>query len=249
MVTRYRAWLDNQGLHDIDPNIVIMDIQESSPMMDVTTAKRGGDGLHVLKRTRQYLTVAVRFCVYEYDVERRKSAVQKVCAWAAKGGRLTINDRPEQYLQVVTEQLPAVNSALRWQGEMSIIFTAYGVPYWQDEYPEQATGSGQSGSVVITPKGDKPEIPLECKITSTGGTLTRVKIAANGREIAFEGLQLGNGESISIAYEDGLQRLPVRYRTAESADEILLYSGRENEVTFEADSAVSVTIKARGAWM
>ena len=143
MTTRYRVWLDGQGLQDLDPCIIVSDIQELSPDMDVQTVSRvHGDGMRVIKRKRRTLTVAVRFYIDEYDTVRRKAIMQKVVGWACRGGRLSINDRPDQYLQVETDPLPALTSAQQWLGEQIMTFTAYGAPYWQEVHPVTASDSG-----------------------------------------------------------------------------------------------------------
>lgn len=251
MITRYRAWLNGQGLQDIDPTVIITDIQESIPDMKLETASRAhGDGLRVLRNTRRSLSVALRFAIYEYDVERRKAILQKVITWARKGGVLTINDRPGQQLSVVVEQLPVMSSALKWQAEMLIMLTAYETPFWQESIPARVSAYGENGSVQLYPAGNHESCVLEAKITNTGAdTLNTLTIAANGREMAFSGLGIAPGETFTMAVEGGLLALPVANRTPESADEILLHCGEYNTITYTADQSVSAVFSARGAWL
>ena len=42
MITRYNAWIDGVGLQDIDPEIYIMDIEESAPAVEVIAVGRAG---------------------------------------------------------------------------------------------------------------------------------------------------------------------------------------------------------------
>lgn len=250
MITRYRVWLDGQGLQDLDPRIIVSDIQELSPDMDVQTVSRAiGDGMRVLKRRRRTLTVAVRFYIDEYDTARRKAIMQKVVGWACKGGKLSISDRPDQYLQVETDLLPALTSAQQWLGEQIVSFVAYGMPYWQEVHPVTASASGKTGKVYLSPPGDRDTV-LEATITNRGGgVLTDVQIALNGAEIRLSGLSVAVGDKVSIAMQDGLLTLPVAFRTAESSDELTVMAGKRNEVSFTADQDVQAVFSARGAWM
>lgn len=250
MTTRYRVWLDGQGLQDIDPCVIVSDIQELSPDMDVQTVSRvHGDGMRVIKRRRRMLTVAVRFYIDEYDTVRRKAIMQKVVGWACRGGRLSINDRPDQYLQVESDLLPALTSAQQWLGEQIMTFTAYGAPYWQEVHPVTASASGKSGTVYLSPTGDRDTV-LECTLTNRGGgVLTDVRIALNGAEIRLSGLSVAVGGQVSMSMQDGLLTLPMAFRTAESADELVVLAGKRNEVTFETDQDVQAVFSARGAWM
>ena len=44
MVTRYRAWMGEEALEDLDPSIIIIDISEDAPQEAVTTEARPGGG-------------------------------------------------------------------------------------------------------------------------------------------------------------------------------------------------------------
>ena len=250
MVTRYRAWLDGQGLQDIDPCIIVSDIQELGAVMDVKTAMRAhGDGMRVLRSTRRSLTVALRFYIEEYDTMRRKSVLQKVVSWAARGGRLTINDRPDQYLDVEADTLPVITSAQQWLGEITMTFIARDVPYWQEEWPDSVGASGTSGTARLFVVGDK-EVPLEAVITNaSNATLNTLSIALNGGEIRFFGLSVAPNDKVVMRMAGGLLELPVGCRTAESDDVLTVMPGESNVITWQADQKVQVTFSARGAWM
>lgn len=56
MVTRYSAWLNGVGLQDLDEKIVIFDISESSPNLEMNTLRNGAfDGQRVLRQYRSSL--------------------------------------------------------------------------------------------------------------------------------------------------------------------------------------------------
>ena len=255
MITRYRAWMDGEGLHDVDPAVIITDIRESKPEENIVTAGNGyRDGQRVLYRHREALSVTIRFMIREYDVARRKGILSRVLAWAHDGW-LQINDRPEQRLRVVCEDMPAITSALKWTEELSVVFTAYAVPYWQETHAVSVSGSGQSGTVHLAPLGDMP-CCLEANISNTGsGTLNILTLTAGNRSFAFSGLGLASGKTLTIRYAEdtGLLRMEIEWesvmnkRTAASADDLLLYPG-SNTITFTADQQISGIFKARGLW-
>lgn len=254
-VTRYACAIDGHGLQDIDPTIYITDIQETAPKVKATTVNSAlYDGLYLTRMQRQSLAVTVSFEVHEYDVARRKSVAEMACEWA-RNGWLTINDRPGQRLWVVCDRLPVVTSALKWTDTLTIGFTAYALPFWQEAYPATAIFSGTSGSISIAPAGTR-DCYLEAEITATGGTVNTLTLAVNGRTFAFSGLGLTKGQTLSIAYDDEHHLQSMRIgnasalskRTAASADDLLLEPRKPNAVTITANTAVKATIKARGLW-
>ena len=251
MVTRYRVWLDGQGLQDIDPSIIVADIQEFAPVMMVEAMDRaGGDGMHVLRRSRASLTIAVRFYVSEYDTARRKAVLQKICRWAMAGGCLSVSDRPEQYLQVDVDTLPAMTSTQQWLGELLVTFIARGIPYWQAEHPDSVSARGTSGEATLMVVSDK-DVALEAVMTNQGtGVLNAVTLTANGQSIRFEGLGIAPGGTLRMEMDSlGILRLPVSCRTADSADVLMMAASEDNLIGFEADQEVHAVFRARGAWI
>ena len=253
--TRYMCAIDGQGLQDIDPTIFITDIQETAPKIRAQTASNAlYDGLRLTRMQRQSIAVSVTFAVREYDTARRKAVAQKACEWA-RDGWLTISDRPGQRLWVICDKLPVITSSLKWTDTLTIGFTAYALPYWQEAHPATAVYTGANGSAVVTPSGNR-DCYLEAEIIASGGTVDTLTIAANGRRYMFEGLGLANGQTLSIGYSDAdhLQYMRIgdasvlSKRTASSDDDLLLHPRRQNTVTISANAAVRATIKARGVW-
>lgn len=254
-LTRYMCAIDSIGLQDIDPTIFITDIQETTPKIRTETVRNAFyDGLRLMRVNRQSLSVSVTFCVREYDTDRRKAIAEKACDWA-KDGWLTINDRPGQRLWVVCDKLPVITSALKWTDALTIGFTAYAMPFWQETYPASATYTGKNGSVNIIPSGNL-DCYLEAEIVATGGTVNTLTITVNDRTFSFSGLGLPKNQTLSIGYdaENHLQFMRVggtsvlSKRSAVSADDLLLHPKRANAISLTADTEVRATFKARGLW-
>lgn len=257
MRTRYDVYMDGLPLDAIDPAIYVTDVQETPVSYDATTMQRAkGDGLRVLRRLRDSLQVRVAFMVRETDVGRRRDIVQRVSAWAMDGKYLALGDRPGQRLRVLFETLPSITSALKWTQELSMTFTAYAMPYWEADTPTRASFAGKSGTAAIRQAGTAPCF-LEADIQrTTSSTLTSLSLTADGQTMAFEGLSVGAGKTMKIYYDDKwILRAEVdgasvlRYRTADSADDLMIRPGRSTNVTIAADHSVSVTLKARGLWL
>lgn len=253
--TRYACAMDGQGLQDIDPSVYITDIQEAEPRIRADTLGSAlRDGQRLTRLHRESLAVSVTFEVHERDAARRKAVAQRACEWA-RDGWLTISDRPGQRLWVVCDRLPVVTSALRWTDRLTVGFTAYALPYWQEAHPVSASFTGARGTAYIAPAGTR-DCCLEAEITAQSGTVDLLTIAVNGRRFAFEGLGLARGQTLVIGYDDEHHRQFMRVgdrsalgkRTAASADDLILHPRMQNAVTIEADAPVRATLKGRGLW-
>jgi hypothetical protein len=243
MMTRYSAWLDGLPLHEIDPTIYILDIQEDPAQMDVSTAaKAGGFGRFVVARQRQTLSVTISFAIREYDVTRRKAIMQKVIAWAKGGKYLAINDRPGQRLHVEVDELPTIQSSLRWTQLLCITFMAYAFPFGVNEYPDTLTTSGVASMMVM---GDADSAPVDVSITPSGSTVT---VRADQTTITLTDLS----GAVEITHgDDGLLRIVsggesiLSNRTPESSDDLTATPGRVNDFSIEGGTA---TFRVRGVW-
>ena len=250
MRTRYEVFLDGTPLSAVDPAIHVTDVEECAPEEALRTAARlGGSGMQLLSRRRESLSVRVSFMIREYDPARRKAVLGEVLAWAA-GACLTLEDRPGQRLRVVCTTPPALQSALRWTDELQMVFTAYAFPFWESEAPVTARATGGSGSVLLRPAGTAESCVLQARLVNRGsGALTCATISAGGQRMAFEGMQIAPGESLTMLLRGGLLTLPVAFRTPDSADEIRLPQRQSSTVTFTADQSVEAEFFVRGVWL
>ena len=145
---------------------------------------------------------------------------------------------------------PALQSALRWTDTLQLVFTAYAFPFWESEAPTVARASGSSGSVLLLPAGTAESCVLQARLVNRGSNpLTCAAIAAGGQRIAFEGMEIVPGGSLSMLLEGGLLMLPAAHRTPDSADEIRLPQRSASTVTFSADQRVEAEFLVRGVWL
>lgn len=249
MTTRYEAWVNGVALSSIAPEIIIDDIQEQQPKSDVESfAIAFWNGTRVMSETRPSLSVTIRFMVRAYNPARRQEIVNDIVKWAKSGKQLEVSSREGLFLDCVVSTLPYVKSALKWLEQITITFTAYNVPYWQEKEPVTAEVMGLSGSAIITPNGTE-ECNLAFTVRNMGADrLNTLTVSVNGREIAFNNLQIVPSQSFSVQYVDGLLMLPVSKRTPDSNDNLILHPSTENVITFTADQSAKITFSARGLY-
>ncbi|MGN1369639.1 MAG: hypothetical protein ACI4WX_12285 [Aristaeellaceae bacterium] len=252
MKTRYSVWMDGISLHDIDPSIYILDIQEQTPKLEAHTASKGmGDGMRLLRIQRQSLSVGIRFAIRERDTERRRDICSRVIAWA-RDGYLTTSDRPGQRLRVACTRFPTAESALKWTATLEMLFTAYDMPWWEAETPSSATYSGAHGNVVLNVDGYAESL-LEASVTAEG-EVSSMTIHANGGTFTFADLGLAAGDEMTISHDErGILSIMkgdtsmLGKRTAASADELTVNPGG-NTIYFTADASCTAVFSARGRY-
>lgn len=258
MRTRYEAWLDKKSLSAIDPAIYIRDIAYEAPRF-MTTANDvpGRNGQRVTNRHAQTSSVVISFEIHEQDVARRHEIMMRVQAWAAKGGKLTTNDRRGQQLRVMCEELPAISSALKWTQALKVTFTAYEQPFWEDEHPRTVVLEGMNASKSLYAPGNGAQTRVEVQVENkSSGTIDALTLKAGGTTFDFEGIGLASGATLIIDYDEmGLLRIRVgeeskiHCRTAASDDELLIETGAHSEVIAVASGTVKAMFKARGLYL
>ena len=257
MRTRYRVWLDGQALDEISDRILVIDVEEAAPDMQIDAAacaSQVGSRLLACRRLRMQVRVLIE--VHEADIARRSEIINRVAAWC-QGKELTVNNRPGQRLLVRCTQQPSV-SALQWTERLPLVFTAYEQPYWEDAVPTEARFAGQTGEVSLALPGTA-ETMLCVSIENTSGKLcSRLDIWHDQACLRFEGLALAPGErlliegntpvdlKLQIEGEAGLRSV-YHKRQPQSADALMLSPG-VNRLTVTADTALKWTLRARGRY-
>ena len=119
MVTRYRAWMGEEALEDIDPSIIIIDISEDAPKEAVTTEARPGGGMYLTGQLRQSITVTIAVEIHEANTIHRQLVLGKIMRWGSGGQYLRTSYRPEQRLYIDSIEAASV-SALKWTDTLEI---------------------------------------------------------------------------------------------------------------------------------
>ena len=175
------------------------------------------------------------------------------------GCRLTLHEDGKRVLRVVCTQYPTM-STLNWLETLSLVFTAFSCPYWEDaaETSFLMPNTSDAPSKLLAVPGDAPETPLNLLIRNIGDTaITTLTISAAGK-ISFQGLTLAPGAAIRIHHDAGVFAAEMvsddstvsilPYRTPESADDLLLRPGVLNEIRVEASAAAFVSGRCKGRY-
>lgn len=246
----------------IDPAVLLIDVREHPPQMSrLTLPMAGREGLQLTRQQRASLSVTCELELHDPDPVRRKSLCQRVARWAAPGGWLTLSDRPGQRLRVTCDAPPVLPSALHWTQPVSVTFTAWEAPWWEDARPTAATATAPAatGSLLLRPPGDLPA-PLAASFTAQGA-VSALSLACGGATVALSGLAMAAGETLTIDYDDrqllrivirsgaGAERSALRCRSADSPDDLWLTPRQDNKVSWQAAGPVTASVSARGRYL
>lgn len=255
MRSRYEAFLNGVALHSISPDIIIHDISYAQPSIkDETFSVAHRNGARLYKRSYSSATVEISFEIHAYSVAQRQEICQAICTWAKNGGELKTNDRDGLFLQCVCTEFPSIQSAMNWTDELSIVFTAYSVPFWQDVAQTSiAFTAGTSGSKSQYIGGNADGSFVEAEIVA-GASLSSVSLTVNGRTLSLTGLSVSSGSTIKITYDtDGIQSIKVGTTSLlnkrSGVDDLLVNCGESNTFSFASSASVTVTLKVRGLWV
>ena len=184
MILAHRVALNGTQLDSIDERIIIKSIEEGAGKETITAVSMGtGAGQRITNRRRDTLDVTVKFSmnIDPEELEDRSETLEKINAWAAGGGWLTINYRENRRLLVVCAQAPGAGDIWEWTTVYAITFRAYSVPYWEEEAPVTVTsGTAANGSMNIAVAGSA-EAPVEIRVKNMSGmTLNNRRINVGG---------------------------------------------------------------------
>lgn len=270
MQQRFDVELDNVSMASLADEIIVRDIIEEPANMRIDTVLRGNrPGTRVEQNIRQSLSVRVVYRIRTQNIVRRAEVRDVIAAWCANGGELNINTRPGKRLFVIPTSLPAVNSGLKWDQDLALVFTAYEQPYWEDKSVTSVGGTVKKyddGSHyfadVIRPVCSVDRVPVTANITITGeDDLAELRIKCGDTVFEFVGMQISSGGYISISYDkndllsvvdfmslEGDGSL-LKYRTAQSNDDLLAVSNQDNQIIITANTELRVQVHARGRWV
>lgn len=256
----YHVWINGHGIQDIDPTLTVTGVEEKAPELELqTSANAKYDGTHVTGFFRRSLEVEVKLWCKERRMERRARLLDKIREWA-DDGVLRVNYRPHQQLQVIRTALPSFGGEWKWAEEISLGFTAYGVPFWQDDTLTRTQVNGTQISAGIRPPGTAERCFLRWSLTNRSGsslTSLTVKNADNGTFITLSGISVAPGGMVAADYDlngylsikDGNGNTLLPKRTAASYDDVVLNQRSGNTIEITASGEVDGVISARGLYL
>lgn len=257
-----RVALDGVQLDSVDGRILIQSIETAAGREQISAVSlAGGAGSRVTGKHRDYVDIVVKFSINEksYRPEARDEVLEKVNTWAAAGGWMTVNYKPDRKIRVIAEQLPGEGDIRNRGNSYAITFRAYGVPYWQEDTGTVVRIQNTQSVTRQVGLGGNQDAPAEFSFQNTSGSaVNTLSISCGGHSIAFSGLGLASGETLEIDHEDDgercLQRIRIRstggtYRSAmdkrSGSDEIMMKPG-VNNVSISAGGTGTIIIRCAG---
>ena len=255
MMTLCSCALNGVDPRGLSPAVIITDVREYPVLTDrQTIGVAAREGSRVLRERKEALSVSIDFELHELDPLRRRDLCRQLAKWAAPGGWLSLSDRPGQRLRVSCDAPPTLVSVLNWTQPVTVTFTAWEAPWWEDETLLTVHSSGRSGAVTLRPSGDRPTV-----LQATIPVMTAVNalsITAGGRTLRLEGLAMAPYETLTFDYDElQLPRLRVgersvlHCRTADSPEDLPLQPRADNPVSWSADGILVPQFSARGRYL
>ncbi len=267
MILKRRAALDGVQLDELDKRILIQGVDPGAGKDALTTVSLfGAGGSRVTSRHRDSIDATVTFSIdiKPREMEQRTEVFRKVLSWAARGGWLTLSQKPGQQLRVIAAQLPSEGDPLAWTNRYTITFRAFGVPYWQDALPNSMQNSGAATADKLMSVGGNTATVCDAEFTNTsGGAIQTLDLSCGGSAFHFAGLALANGETLCIDHHDigeactlririkstgGVYRSAMNKRTGTSSDDLRVEPGTAR-ILMTAGGAGTLRVCCAGRWL
>lgn len=257
MILSKRVALGGVQLDELNDWIVIKSVDPGVPHETVSAVDRmGGWGQRVTGQHWQTLEVSVTYGIdiQKHDMALRRQVFDAVNAWALRKGWLTLNWMEGRRMWVDKVVVPGSGDLWDWTADFTIVFRAYGIPFWQDELPAQAiSGTAASGRIWLQAGGNVDTVMDATFRNASGMTINNFWIQANGRRITLGSLGLGGSETLTISHSaDGLLQLMIGSRSVYNrytgADDLVIGPGN-HAVDFGADRAGVLTASCYGRWI
>lgn len=260
MILARRVALNGVQLDSLDNRILISAIDEAAGRDNISAVSLGaGDGQRITAKRRDTLDITVKFNlnIKNSDMAGRTALLNAINKWASGGGVLTVGHRSGQQLAVVLAQAPGGGDQYSWANEFTMVFRAYGVPFWEDvTATSQALEQDTSGSGSITMDCSAETIGNVTVQNKSGGEIDSVSVTVNGNEMTFTDLGLTNNAYLTIDHVTTGGACCLRARIGNTsvlalrsgADEFVMKPGA-NAISFSAEGDVIVTVSAKGRYL
>lgn len=256
-----RVAVGNVQLDEVDPSIVIRNIDTGAPDENITAVSRmGGAGQRITGAHFNSLTVTVAYAIdiRKKRLTNRRDVMDKVKAWAMGGAWLTTNENPKRRMYIERVSFSSAGDLFDWTNEYTITFRSYGIPFWQDSSVEPKSKQMTSGSIKVDVGGNVQTVLNATFENKSGKIINKFKITAGENTMDFTNLALAAKETLEITHTNtGLLRLRIRQtdgstRTAMTrrtgADDLYVDPGTQI-VTIKSERSGLLTVSAYGRWL
>lgn len=249
--------LNGISIRDSDPRIIVSGLLVSQPKEKTDVTYMGyTHGGRLNKTTRQELSAAFVIGINESDAQERNAIYQTIKKWGRYPGYITTGARENQRLYVETMEVKA--SGKRQAETITITFTAYAKPFWENIGIQSASIATETtdGEATISAPGNADECAVDAEITAVGGTLNTLTVTVGETAMSFTALGIAAGSKLTISHtETGLLTIKsgetslMGKRTAASADDLIAEPGSRNDASFAANVTCTAKFSTRGRWL
>lgn len=261
MILAKRIALNGNQLDAQDTSIVIRHIDPGVPKESVSAVSlMGGSGQRVTMQHVDTLEVSVTFAIDKPKkrLADRRTVFDKAVKWASQKGWLTVNWMASKRMRVDKVVYPSSGDLWNWTDDYTIVFRAYGVPFWQDDTATTVTDTLSASTAktkTLTAPGTAPTVAdVEFKNTS-GSACTTFAVEIGGKTMELTGLALAQNESLIISHgTDGILRITEGGRNAYGKQtggglEDLYIQPGDNSIKVTAATAGNLTLSCYGRYM
>lgn len=278
MTNRYRVSIGGTYLDQLLQNdkrfkdkVVMLNVGYAEPGISRTIETAGdNDGGIVTRTYRQRASVTITFGLYIYNTADRYEACEAIKTLASKGGTVITNDRPNRALyNCVCDQYPEIDSARDWTEPLTMVFSSYAFPYWQNQTATVKSLTGTKTESTITVPGNAPKAICTMEITAAenfptnlNGTILKVTVDSTFLNINYP-LKKNN---YCLIDQDEKNNLRIRIydnsssskkliasgiglATDSSSDKLVAIPGKANKFAIQADKKITAKLSVRGAWL
>lgn len=262
MISRYEAYVDGIALSSIHPAIYVEDIKYQEPNVQYRTNTFGyRDGAIIDSRYMDKSSATISFSLRLYDTVERQKVLGQINKWA-NGSALKTSDKEGLQLECVCDKYPVIGSAKKWTDILSVTFSAYAIPFWQDAIPTTAniTGTVQqdgilrgAGSFIVPGNAGNAYCAVD---VTAGSALTALSVYCGDTQLALEGVNIPAGAVVKFGYDkNGILRITCNgtslldRRTPISSDNLLAVCGKVNHIGFAATATAVARFSVRGCWL
>lgn len=243
--------IGGNSLRAVDPRVIFRSVTEEDNDVDYEFASYAGRSGRILTASplRRGKTIKIAFAIRElYDLTARAEVLEKVNAWAADTGNLTMTSRPGRTLPVVCTKRAAGGNLRDYTAEYEIEYQSRSVPYWQstEQTTHSYTGAGTT-SILMSVGGTAPTpVNVTVSLASAIDKLT-VTVTSSGSNSITVTKSAASGDTISISH-DANGFLRVAYRASGSQDNTYIMDcvdpASSDDLTADP-RATSVTLRIR----
>lgn len=257
MILSRRVALNGIQLDELHERIVIRSFDPGVPHETVSSVNRmGGAGQRMTEQHWDSLEATVRFAIDlpKREMAERRAVLDAVNAWALRKGWLTANGLPEKRMYAEKVVVPGSGDLWEWTSEYSIIFRAYGVPFWQDDTAVSVENANITrGNVAISVPGHVKTV-LDVSFRNISGlNIPNISFTAGANTLTLNGVNIGANQTLKI-YHDNTGLLHAErggtsvYHLITGSDDLYVNPGTA-QLAVNATRAGRMTISCYGRYV